>query len=162
MDEFTKKIIEAHNYIVRVKLVEPNIIEVDYVDKLQTRYDFYNYENICGVIFNKVEYLSLSPHVIRLYILCDIYRTCGQLKLPPTIVQYYGKEYPIIGILELIDIKLSEEEIVKEKKLNDWMMAIYDELDKTKKIRASINKFDREAEAVGLLHSLNLLKGLLI
>lgn len=162
MHPFTEYLLREHNYIVNVTLVEQNVLVVNYAGKLKTSYAIYQEHDSLlvglGCFDHKIEeHVYLNPYTARLYILCDIYSRCRELKLPYNIVKFFDKYEPETEstIMNLLPMRMTEDDIVKEKLLNDIVLDIF-------KDHKKINSFDLEAREGGIAKSLNVLKGLLV
>ncbi len=162
MHPFTEQLLREHNFIVNVTLVEPNTFVVDYAGKTQSAYVVVQ-ENTIGLTGiscydeDSEEVVYLTPYTVRLFLLCDIYCRCRELKLPYNIVKFFDKNEPEIqsNIMTLLPIAMTADEITKEAKLN----SIADKIYSNKKL---LHSFDAEARSLGIGKGLNIIKGLLV
>jgi hypothetical protein len=163
MHPFTEQLLREHNFIVRVTLVDQNTLLVDYAGKSQTSYV------ICQSKDDEVllvgigcydgdvdEIVYTSSYLTRLYILCDIYSRCRELKLPYNIVKFFDKEVEVTNtLMSLLPLRMTDEDIDKEAALNGIIDKIYHN-------KRLLHAFDADSRKVGILRGLNILKGLLV
>lgn len=169
MNEFVEQLIEKHNFVVRVVLTEPSVLEVDYAGKQRSQYMLIQDESdeLIGesCIFHVVtllittnddhqELIYLPLYLVRLYLLCHIYAECRSLNLPYNIIQYF-REDEKTPLKELLTFEFTESEKEKEQKLNEAVCEVWKDFSK-------VNGFDIQMKADGLFASFNILKGLIV
>ncbi len=159
LPEFLRK----NNYFVKV-VIDSNIVHVEYSNKINVEYavieDIYN--NTCSLRYHNflnehneiIEKIILPRHIIRWYILLDIFRLCREFNLNYGIVQYFDKDENAGDFVELLNIQIGEEED-KERFLEPYIAVIL-------KNPKRINEFNKIIQEQGLLTSFNILKGLLV
>lgn len=146
-----EKLIEKHNYVVRVTLDQENFLRADFVGKKENTYwcqPLYLLEINDEAIF-------LQTYMIRMYILLHIYKECRKLQLPYDIVRYYKDGKKVEGLTNLINIALTQEELDREIVLHDIAFSILEDPE-------SLNELEESLEDSGILQNFNLIKGLLI
>ncbi len=161
MNDFIHHIMEKHNFVVKVSLREENVLNVDFAGKLPITYRIFQIStdppllsNITCEYRGHMECLPINSYLIRLYVLCDIHRTCRKLRLPYNIIRYYKGDELVTNLVDLLPISMTEEDTKTEHLFNNIITDIY--------ANKKFNKFDVKLEEFGLLHSFNLLKGLLV
>lgn len=168
MNKFLDELIERHKYVVRVtKDINEGVLDVNYAEKLETSYTFsqlggpisyFWYLNVSEVNAESSwleECVFLPTYLVRLYVLCDIYRTCNRLDISTDTIRFYATDGGYTDLLQLLPVDLDKDGADREKLLNAYMVQVMFD-------RERLHEFDAELEKVGLLHSFNILKGLLI
>lgn len=166
-ESFLEDLLQRNDFLVKVVLLDTGVLAVDYAANKQVVYQIepveinkgdevnhylWNVQYECNGI---VEEFVLSGPVVRLFILMDIFQQCRRLNLPDTIVRFYTKEKKQATFMDILPLDLSEEEIKKEKLLNQAMERAYNK-------PQMINQMDAKLEKMGLLKQFSLLKGLLV
>ena len=146
MDDFVEELLKRHNYIINLSS-ENNTITVDYSGKLKTQYIWCD----GGLVKNQKDSIPLNNRLVRLYLLFDIYRECKKLGLPKDIIRTPENK----PLTELIPLTLDEEDGKNETKLHEMTFELL-------KDNKNFNRFDDDAEELGILPDLNILKGLIV
>lgn len=166
IDQLTEAIMEKHNFIVRGTLAEDDeyTVNVDFAGRKQATYRVVVDEEgeIYGVTYNssimlpeQEEFIPLDRTLVRLYILCEIYRQCRHLELPMEIVRFYSPEGDKVEFMELLDVPLTDEEIEIEKVLDQCLSGILNE-------DVDIEEMYDALEKDCLLNNFNILKSTLV
>ncbi len=157
IEQFTLDVLSRNDYLVSVDYVDEDTLRVSYAEKLVTEYTKI-VEDFCGLSYRNSsaqteEVIYLSYHLLRLYVLLDIYRQCRRLSLPYSAVWFF-RDNVRSDLLELWPLNLGEVEVTLEKRYNHYVGELLG--------GESLGKFDTELEQDGYLHEFTLLKGLLV
>ena len=149
--ETFEAILEKTNFIVKAVL-EENFLKVNYADRKDETYEV---DLESSIITVENESIFLPAFAVRLYLLLNIYLNCRLLDLPYHIVRFYEGETKKDGLVDLINPELSEEESKLEVVLHDAAIKILEGV-------ANPHDLDDDLSSFGVLHTFNLMKGLLI
>lgn len=171
-----EEIIEKHNFIVHVNTDsdDPLCVMVDFAGRKQAYYrivadeegDIYGvayWSSIMAPTINPEtneevgveEFIPMNRMIIRLYILCDIYRQCREMELSHEIVRFYSVEGDKIEFMDLLDTQLDDAEVEIEQMLEMFLHKVLNK-------NISIKELNVSLENSGLLHDFNLLRGTLV
>lgn len=160
LDLLVEKILGKHEYLVKVSLNEENDIEVIFPDNHRIIYHVVQDEEgeIYGICINYIgedgEFVHVMPEMVRLFILCDIYRRCRGQGMSYNTVRFLDAEGGKVELTDLLPMNLSEDQKQLEIKFNDMAVKILN--------GKPANAFDKELSKLGLLYNFSLLKWLLI
>lgn len=156
---FLEDLLNRNDFLVKVVLLDENILAVDYAGKKQVIYSLqFNDDDIIYINYKYndiTEIFILHWSIVRLFILMDIHKECRRLGLPDNILRFYSKEEKKSTLMDILPLELSQQELINEKLLNNAMERAYNKPD-------MINRMDDKLEKMGLLKQFTLLKGLLI
>lgn len=159
-ENFLEDLLIRNDFLVKVVLLDENVLAVDFAGKKQVTYSVLaeekssNYD-VTFKGYGITEEFVLSGTIVRLFILMDIYQQARRLGLPDVIVRFYSKEKIQTSFIDILPLDLTQKEIDNEKKLNSAMERAYAKPD-------LINEMDCKLEKIGLLKQFTLLKGLLL
>lgn len=146
-----------HGYIVKC-FVYDNTVSCKYTDKIDNTY-VAEMEGGYLRVYHKndedYEDVALSPHLVRWYIILDIMRECKKHNLSYNILKCFDKDGNENEFVDLLKLPLSNDDLQKEKALSTYII-------NTLADKETINDHDDSLQELGLLHSFNILKGLLI
>lgn len=165
-DELLEELINKHNYVVKVSLSENDLYEVlvDFAGLKTASYRVVVDEEgeVYGMVYRSSlmsdeieEYLPLSRSIVRLYILCDIFRQCRQLELSHEIVRFYSSSGEKVEFTDLLKINLDEQELSIELTLEEVMSAVLNG-------NVAVVDLNNDLEANGILQTFNIFKGLIL
>lgn len=148
-----------HEYLVKVTLVDDSYLRVNYLGECKTDYIVYD-DDHTGVIYQDTtgedgEAIDLPRPVLRLYVLCDIYRQCRTLGVSNSVVRFYNKDGAATDLVSLLPIELDEDEAKAERLLQKYVEACYTNMEKADKMLTTLAKEQ-------ILHQALLLKGLIV
>jgi hypothetical protein len=101
------------------------------------------------------EFIPMNKTVIRLYILCDIFRQCREMSLSYEIIRSYNEDDEVVEFMDLIPLEMSEEEVNEEMTLDECVSRIISN-------DIPIGELTEALEKGCLLQNFNILKGTLI
>lgn len=155
MSNKATEFLQRHNYILTVRF-DNNVVSCNF-NKVKWSYKYIELENDLYKIEleygDKKEELYLSAFLVRWYIFLDLLRFCRNNKLSYYIIKYFDANNQEGCLESLMVVNFSEKSLEKEIEIGKYV------------IQATKNKTnvpDKDLEALGLLYSWNILKGLLV
>jgi hypothetical protein len=154
-NKFTDFLIR-HNYILKVVVREDNV-SCSFEDK-RWEYQFKS-NHLNDLFYLKTKYesgeeeLFVSSSILRWYIFLDILKFCRTHKLSYHIIKYFDEKDEEGDFETLLNINQSETSKEKEEFLSKYLLLGMNQGDFS---------HEKEISEKGLLHSWNILKGLLL